>query len=120
MINHIRNRQEEGGGTVDNFKTIYLILKVLESSLDTGLNEEEISAERLGITERRRLSLLAMLQDNGYIKGFAYRDGPLGTKFVNLDGLEITLKGLEYLEENTTMKKVCRILQDIKTAIPGA
>ena len=105
---------------MDNFKTIYLILKVLEAALDTGLDEDEISAERLGISERRRLSLLGMLQDSGYIKGFAYQDGPMGTKFINLDRLEITLKGLEYLEENTTMKKVCRFMKELKLATPGA
>ena len=53
---------------MDKFKTIYLILSALERAMDTGLDERELSAKRLGISESRFLSLLEMLQEDGVIQ----------------------------------------------------
>lgn len=38
---------------------------------------------------------------------------------VSLTRPEITLKGLEYLEENTLMKKAASLAKGIKDTIPG-
>lgn len=102
---------------MDNFKIIYKILRLLEESMDydefdTGL----LSPELLGVSENRMNAILIMLQDEGYISGIIYRKGLNGVK---LNKPVITLKGLEYLEENSTMKKVAGLLKGIKEAVPG-
>ena len=59
-----------------------------------------------------------MLSDEGYIKGVniqGFLDGGMG---VNTDNIRITLKGLEYLKENTIMKKIQKTFKGIKEAIP--
>nr|DAH62216.1 MAG TPA: YjcQ protein [Caudoviricetes sp.] len=105
---------------MDNFKTIYRILSTLEKSMD--IEEPDwrcISAERLGVSEARWKSLMQALIDAGYIAGVK----AVSTK---TDGLEIyllepriTLSGLEYLENNTMMKKAYRLAKGIKDITPG-
>lgn len=52
------------------------------------------------------LVLLVMLVENGYIKGITIErtlDGTLS--YIEVENIEITLKGLDYLAENPMMKK---------------
>ncbi len=98
------------GDTMDKFKIIYHILKTLEKALDySEFDYSVLSAESLGISEERFESLLIMLQKEGYIenlniysfmadKGRANIKKPVEPK--------ITLLGLEYLQENSLMKKL--------------
>ena len=39
--------------------------------------------------------------------------------FLALDDIEITPKGIEYLQENSMMKKVVRTLMAVKEVVPG-
>lgn len=102
---------------MDNFKAIYKILKLLEEAMDQDeFDISLLSPELLGITENRRNAILKMLQADGYMTGVLYRNGLSGIK---LNRPAITLKGLQYLEENTMMKKVSGVLKGIKETIPG-
>lgn len=103
---------------MDNFKVIYLILRILEKALDGQVDPEELSPEKLGITPTRRARLLLMMQEAGYISGVQVIR-VIGMEDVRVDNIHITLKGLEYLEENSLMKKACRMLKDIKDMTPG-
>lgn len=103
---------------MDNFKVIYLILRILEKALDGQVDPEELSPEKLGITPTRRARLLLMMQEAGYIAGVRVIRA-LGMEDIRLDNIRITLKGLEYLEENGMMEKACRLLKDIKDVTPG-
>jgi hypothetical protein len=104
---------------MDDFKTIYIILKVLRDAMDTGLDPKDISAEALGISEKRRDSLLIMMQKSGYIDGLKEFHA-IGMQGIRCEDVSITIKGLEYLEENSMMKKAYRTLKGIKDIIPGA
>lgn len=105
---------------MDNFVTIYKILKVLEKAMDFDeLDMDLISAKALGISENRRLALLKMLADNGYIEGVHIRETCDGMLLVAMPHPRITLKGLEYLEENSMMKRAYRLAKGIKDVIPG-
>lgn len=54
---------------MSDFSTIYKILSALRDSMDyEQFDMRLISAERLGITEPRRSSLLRMLAASGYIE----------------------------------------------------
>lgn len=94
---------------MDDFRAIYRILKTLSRAID----EEEfdpacLSAEALKVSERRRNALLVMLVENGYVEGVEavrYRSSADPWPRARLVAPRITLKGLEYLQENAIMRR---------------
>lgn len=107
---------------MNNFTIVYRILKALESAMDADeLDEEIISAERLHVSRSRRDKLLIQLQKAGYIENLfvkQYVDKNFPDVRV-LPNTTITIKGLEYLEENSLMAKAKDILKEAKDLIPG-
>lgn len=107
---------------MDNFTIIYKILKSLEKAMDfEEFDISTISHEKLGITYQRWEKIMIMLSKSGYIEGMAY-DQCSGDYSPKLDRPlcpVITLKGLEYLADNTLMKKAANIAKGIKDTIPG-
>lgn len=101
----------------EEFKTIYLILSILRSAMDGKLDPKDLSPEALGISQSKRDSLLVMLAQKGYIQGLKEFHA-IGMSGIRVEDTTITLDGLEYLEENTTMKKVYRFLKGIKDITP--
>lgn len=77
----------------------------------------QLSAEYLGISKNRLNAILIMLQEEGYVHGVMYVKGLHGVKLDPSFG--ITMKGLEYLEENSMMKKAAALMKGIKETIPG-
>lgn len=105
---------------MDNFKVIYSILKHLEAALDCAeLDIDPISPFRLGITRERWEQLLIMLQDEGYIKGLVLAKslGDSRRHIAEPIEPEITIKGLEYLANNATIKKAARLAKGIKDVV---
>lgn len=100
----------------EDFRTIYKILSILQKSMDYEiLDIRRLSADNLGVTEPRRRALLGMLLKNGYAEGFQaiqYIRDPT-PNIEGLEGIRITLKGLEYLEENSLMQKAARLAKGI-------
>lgn len=104
---------------MDNFKTVYQILKILEAALDyVEMDEAAFSAERLGVTENRRNAIMLMLMESGYIVGVKVAKS-IGGIWYDFRDIRITLKGLEYLNENSTMKKAANLIKGIKDTLPG-
>lgn len=90
----------------DNFKCIYRILKTLEAAMDCENTDlDEIGYEHLGISKNRWLKYLEMMSDTGLIKGISFKTYIDGSAEVINCGIRITLKGLEYLSENTIMQR---------------
>lgn len=105
---------------MESFTDIYKILHGLESCMDMEtVNLDMISPEMLKISKERWGKYLEMLQDEGYIKGVKISTYISGAKAVNADNIQITLKGLEYLNENSMMKKAYRAIKGIKDVVPG-
>lgn len=101
---------------MDNFVVIYRILKALEASMDfEEFDEQLISPERLGITKERRDKLLIQMQKEGYISGISvvqYVD--LASPSVDIpNSISITIKGLEYLAENSLMTKAANLAKGV-------
>lgn len=101
---------------MDNFVVIYKILKALEASMDfEEFDERLISPEKLGITKERRDKLLIQMQKEGYISGISV------VQYVNLaspsvdipNSISITIKGLEYLAENSLMTKAANLAKGV-------
>lgn len=99
---------------MDNFKIVYRILKYLEASLDyEEFDIEAISPFRLGITRERWERLLVMMQDDGYISGLVLTKC-LGDSYRRISEPvrpEITIKGLEYLENNSFMRRAASMIK---------
>lgn len=99
---------------MDNFKIIYKILKELEKSMgDEDFSEVVISAEKCKIAYPRWEQLLILMQDEGYIKGITTSKAT-SEKYRHIArpfNPQITIKGLEYLEENSLMAKAKEALK---------
>ena len=106
---------------MDNFKIVYRILRILEKAMDLEeIDNAAISNERLGLTEARWSRIMALIVSEGYITGIKVTDSFESNYPIIVVGRpEITLKGLEYLEENTLMKKAAAIAKGIKDITPG-
>ena len=55
-----------------------------------------------------------MMSDVGYIKGVRVYEDVTGETCIEDDGIRITLKGLEYLQENSIMKRLYKAAKGIK------
>ena len=87
---------------MDNFKVIYRILHYREKAMDLDeLDRSRLTPEALGVTERRWLALWEMLAKAGYVDVEPSRNP------------RITLRGLEYLQENALMKKAAQLAKGI-------
>ena len=105
----------------DIFRLIYTILKELYEHKQEGTQTplEDIGPERLCIPVQYWVSIICDLIDEAYISGAKYRKTKTGKVMTGVDDIEITLKGVEYLHENSMMKKVCAALKGIKDIAPG-
>jgi len=102
------------------FDVIYKILKYLRSAMDYDeIDADFISAEALGISQNKQTAIMAMLASEGYISGVSVKQGAQGDIIISSSRPRITLKGLEYLEENSLMKKAARLAKGIKEIVPG-
>ena len=91
----------------DNFKCIYHILKTLEKAMDyEKIDISEIGYEHLGISKNRWVKYLEMMSDMELIKGITFREYVDGSTEVINNNIRITLKGLEYLSENSIMQRL--------------
>ena len=103
----------------DHFKCIYRILVAIENDMDSkNFDIEKISPERLNISDERWVKYINMLIDAGYIKGIEVRYDVYDELDININNVEITLKGLEYLSENTIMQRLYKMTKGIIEIIP--
>ena len=103
---------------MENFKIIYKILKSIEESMDYEIFDENvISPEYLGVSKERWKALIIELLDNEYITGIVKI--PVMGDRVDLKIIKpkLTIKGMQYLEENSMMKKAYNLLKGIREII---
>lgn len=104
---------------MDNFKIIFRILSTLEKSMDLDqCNIDSISPERLKVSEKRWNKYIEMLSDTGYIKGVNIQKYIDGGVEIDIENIRITLKGLEYLCENSVMQRMYKAEKGIVDLIP--
>lgn len=103
---------------MDNFMAVYKILSALEKAMDLpSFNAEMISPKLLGVSKERWKKYIEMMADVGYIKGVEIENYISGDMSVNIDSIKITLKGLEYLQENSAMRKAYRAALGVKQLV---
>ena len=97
-------------------RTMYRILKtLLKYAGRQDFTNELISAKKLGVSYEEWSYIMILLQKSGYIEGVQYTQ-TLSQRFpeiVDIDHVGITLSGIEYVEENTTMKKIGELLKEV-------
>ena len=99
---------------MDNFSVIYKILKKLEKAMDLDeFSIDDVSAEVLKISESRWAAIIEMLCENGSIAGVTVQRSADGEIQISESGLRITLKGLEYLSDNSFMRKAANVAKGI-------
>ena len=100
---------------MDDFRIIYKILRILQKSMDLEeFDKSRISAEILGLSIPKWNRIMAMLLNEGYISGGeTWNAMDCGYPKVALTRPELTLKGLEYLEENSLMRKAADLAKGI-------
>lgn len=109
---------------MDNFTVIYKILKALEQAMDYDeFDIGRISHTKLNISYERWEKIMIMLTKTGYIDEVVLvSDQCLSNCSLHIAKPitpMITLKGLEYLNDNTFMKKAANALKETKDVIPG-
>lgn len=107
----------------DYFVIAAKILDYLYRCLKKGIspNPEQLSPDALGINESYWNYIFGNLMESGYITGVVAKR-LLGSAEmqarIQYNRLQITPVGIEYLMENSTMKKALETLQTIKDLIP--
>ena len=101
------------------FKVIYQILKAFEKAMDLDEFDVEnvITPENLGISENRLKAILRILLKEGYLDGGIFVNC-CGRQGIKWEEPSITLKGLEYLQENSLMKKAANLAKGVGEVIP--
>jgi len=104
---------------MDNFKAIYKILRTLEAAMDCPeFDVKQIGREELGVSQERWNRYMEMIVDVGLVKGVSVRQDITGDIRINNDGVRITLKGLEYLTENSIMQRLYKAAKGIRDVLP--
>lgn len=99
---------------MDNFKIIYKILRELEKNMgNENFSVETISAQKLKISFEKWEQLLILMQDEGYIKGLVLSKDleSLYRHITEPIKPQITMRGLEYLANNSTLAKAKEVLK---------
>lgn len=105
---------------MDNFKAVYKILSALERAMDLPqFDIGTVGPEKLGVSAERWGRYIEMMADVGYIKGVTIHVDILGEICVEAKNIRITLKGLEYLQENSVMRKLYNAAKGITEVVPG-
>ena len=104
---------------MDNFKAVYKILTQLEKDMDNEYADvDKFGPEALCVSEQRWMRYMEMMSDCGYIKGVQVSRDITGARNINCRNIQITLKGLEYLQENSIMRIIYRAAAGISDLIP--
>lgn len=105
---------------MDNFKAVYKILTALEKAMDLPeFDIMQVGPDALGVTPERWYRYIEMMADVGYVKGVVITKNILGETNVIAENARITLKGLEYLQENSIMQRIYKAAKGIKEITPG-
>ena len=105
----------------DYFKIIYVILTELYEcrKANVRVKVSDIGAERFQVESGYLLSIFSDLLDEGYVKGFQVVNTKSGKYVLGLENMTITMKGIEYLQDNSKMKQVYEVLKEIRDWVPG-
>lgn len=100
---------------MDTLKTAYRILKNLEDGNRDKYMGLLLSPEALGVSPEEWKDVILSLVEEEYIRGVSVKENVLGETMIDIGGIKITLKGAEYLKENSVMKKLADVMTNVIT-----
>lgn len=102
------------------FTVAYKILSYLKYCYEHGIapDPDFLNADTFNISKVQFLNTLKMLTDDGSIAGLKFHATTTGLVVVGMQSIHVTSKGLEYLAENTMMKKAYRVFKEVKDWAP--
>lgn len=105
---------------MEYFSIIYKILKAIEKSMDAAeFDRDSISPEYLHISRTRWEIIMAELVNNGFVSGvYVVPVAGRETPGIKVGRPALTIKGAEYLEENTMMKKAYNLAKKVHDIMP--
>lgn len=101
---------------MDNLKIVYKILVGIEASMDSSVFDSTF-LEALKISEERRNKILQSMIDDGLIDGIIRVNYAGGYGFKPVEP-RLTIKGMEFLQENSAMQKIKNGLKEVKDITP--
>lgn len=102
---------------MDTLQIAYKILYSLEHKKKADYMGQIISPAALDVPEDKWLDVLQTLLDEGYVSGAKVGKDILGNQYADVKNIRITVKGAEYLSENSTMRKIAKVATDVITII---
>lgn len=98
---------------MDTLKIAYKILYNLEHKKPSAYLGTMIGPAKLGVPEEKWLEVIRSLLDEQYIAGITIQEDILGHQMVDIENARITLKGAEYLHENSAMAKLGQLAANV-------
>lgn len=102
---------------MDTLQIAYKILYALENGKDADYKGQLISPATLKVPEDKWLEVVGSLVDEGYVSGVKIYEDVIGNTCVDISKAKITIKGAEYLQENSAMAKFAKVATDVITII---
>ncbi|MRH08478.1 head protein [Lactobacillus reuteri] len=105
----------------DFFTVAYKVLSYLKWCYENGKSPDVdiLNADTFNISKVQFGNTLKMLKDHGYIDGVSITRTLNGTLVIAISNASITVEGLQYLAENSMMKKAYNVLKEVKDWLPG-
>lgn len=105
----------------DYFVVVYRILTYLKDCFMSGDNPDidMIGPDAMKISNGYWTNIIESIYNEGYIRGVYIVPRAGGAPGIKLSNVKITQKGIEFLQDNSTMAKVAEFLKSVKETIPG-
>lgn len=98
---------------MDTLQIAYKILYALEHKENPQYMGQAISPERVGAEPGKWLEVVQSLLEEGYVSGVSISEDIVGNQLVDVENARITLKGAEYLRDNSAMRRFAQIATGI-------
>ena len=103
-----------------DFSKIDSFFKLYNNKNENNFNfDETLNLKKLGISERRLILMLEQLKEKNYITGISTITSISGHIHIGINNPRLTLEGMDFLENNTAMKKAYKMLKEAKEWVPG-
>lgn len=101
---------------MDNLKVVYKVLAEVDKQMD-NIDFDESFIKNLKVSNNRINKIIESLVEDGYLTGIKISKSKTGNivMFINP---RLTIKGMEFLQENSTMQKIKNGLKDVKDMTP--
>ena len=82
------------------------------------MNVDILQPSTFKISKVQFIQTLKMLSNDGYIKGIKFHPTKMGNILIGLENIEVTSDGLQYLAENSMMKKAYKVFKEVRYWLP--